>query len=189
MPATRPHLERERKRGEILDAAETLLLRDGYEATTMSTIARAVRVANNAVYWYFPSKDEVLAAVLRRRQERLLAEESPRSAGGIEEDVRALLRALDQVANLTAAVHERARRSSAVAEVHEEFHAAAEQLLRRGFREAGLSPHEAPRAAAALMAIIEGIHLHQPRRDPGKRDRLVLWTLERLLGRPSSGGA
>ncbi len=57
MPANRPHLNRDAKTAEILDAAESLLLEDGYEATTMSAIARKAGISSNAVYWYFPGKD------------------------------------------------------------------------------------------------------------------------------------
>jgi AcrR family transcriptional regulator len=73
MPATRPHLDRDLKRKQILDTAEKLFLRDGFEATAMAAVARRAGIANNAVYWYFPSKDDLLAAVLQRRQERALA--------------------------------------------------------------------------------------------------------------------
>jgi AcrR family transcriptional regulator len=181
MPATRPDLHRDTKRREILDAAETLLLRDGYANTTMAAIARAARVANNSVYWYFPSKDDLLAAVLQRRQERALAEVADVATSGLEQRVLALLAQLDQVAILTAAVHERARHNPAVADMHRAFHATAERELGAGFRDAGLRPQDAGRAAAAIMAIIEGIHLHEEKRDPVARNRLILWTVDRFL--------
>jgi AcrR family transcriptional regulator len=189
MPATRPDLHRDIKRGEVLDAAETLLLRDGYVNTTMAAIARAARVANNSVYWYFPSKDDLLAAVLRRRQERALTEVADLATSSLEERVLALLAQLDQVANLTATVHERASHSAAVAEMHHAFHAAAERHLGSGFGNAGLGPQDARRAAAAIMAIVEGIHLHERNRDPAARNRLVLWTLHRLVAASADGAA
>jgi AcrR family transcriptional regulator len=181
MPATRPHLDRDAKRNQILDAAEELLLRDGYDATPMAAIARRAGVANAAVYWYFPSKDDVLAAVLQRRQERAVA--SPQLASGsLDDRLIAMLERLDEVANLTAAVHERAGHSAAVAEVHQRFHATAEKLLQGEFRTAGLDAGDARRAAAALMAVVEGIHLHERERDPAARNELVRWTLHRLIG-------
>jgi len=181
VPATRPHLDRDTKRNEILDAGEELLLRDGYEATAMAAIARRGGVANAAVYWYFPSKDDVLAAVLKRRQERALATAPDAATTSLDERVIALLEQLDEVANLTAAVHERASHSAAVAEVHRGFHAAAEGFLQTEFRAAGLRAGDARRAAAAVMAVVEGIHLHERERDPAARNELVLWTLHRLL--------
>ena len=189
MPATRTDLDRDIKRGEVLDAAETLLLRDGYDDTTMAEVARAAGVANNSVYWYFASKDELLAAVLRRRQERALAEIADLATSSLEGRVLALLAQLDQVASLTAAVHERARHNTAVADMHQAFHATAERELGKGFRDAGLRPQEARRAAATIMAMIEGIHLHEKTRDPAARNRLILWTLHRLVAASADGAA
>jgi AcrR family transcriptional regulator len=180
MPATRPHLDRDIKRKQILDAAENLLLTNGFDATTMASVAGRAGVANNAVYWYFPSKDELLAAVLRRRQEQALAKLPPLAATTLEEQITAMLAELDQVAILTATVHERAEQSTAVAEMHEAFHSAADGLLRSLFREAGLDEADAGQAAKAMMAMIEGIHLHERSRDTAARDDLVLWTLHRL---------
>lgn|SRR5437764_11917375 len=189
MPATRPELPRDIKRGEILDAADTLLVRDGYDNTTMAEVARAARVANNSVYWYFPSKDDLLAAVLRRRQERVLAELADLATSSLEERVLGLLAELDHVANLTAAVHGRASHNVAVAEMHEAFHAAAERYLGSGFRDAGLGQQEATSAAAAIMAMVEGIHLHERDRDPVARNRLLLWTLHCLVAASADGTA
>jgi AcrR family transcriptional regulator len=185
MPATRPHLDRDLKRKQIVDAAEKLFLRDGYEATAVAAVARRAGVANNAVYWYFPSKDDLLAATLQRRHERALAEMDLPIAS-LEEQVLALLAQLDQVANLTATVHERAKHSTAVAEMHEAFHSTADQLLQGLFRDAGLDGGDAIQAAKAMMALVEGIHLHETDRDTEARNALVLWTLHRLaLGRSS----
>jgi AcrR family transcriptional regulator len=181
VPANRPHLDRDVKQAAILDAAEARPLRDGYEATTMKAVARDAGIVNNAVYWYFPGKDELLAAVLRRRQERAVAELADLATDSLEVRVLALLSQLDQVAGLTAAVHERATHSAAVAEQHEAFHAEADRYLTAAFRDAGLTAQSARRAAAAVMAMVEGIHLHEPDRDPPSRDRLILWTLRRLV--------
>ena len=182
MPATRYNIDRDVKSAQILDAAETLLLRDGYEATTMAAVGRAAGVAsNNAVYWYFPSKDDLLAAVLRRRQKRVLEQLSRRPARGLEARVLALLAELDKVGMLTASVHERVTHSTALAETHDAFHAAAERYLRDAFQDAGLARAEASRSSAAVMAMVEGIHLHEQGRDTRARNRLVVWTVRRLV--------
>jgi AcrR family transcriptional regulator len=180
MPATRPHLDRDLKRKQIVDAAEKLFLRDSYEATAMAAVAHRAGVANNAVYWYFPSKDDLLAAVLQRRQERALAQLPSPATATVEEQVLAMLTQLDQVASLTATVHERTKHSTAVAEMHDTFHRAADRLLESLFRTAGLDGDDATKAAKAMMALVEGIHLHETNRDSAARDDLVLWTLRRL---------
>jgi AcrR family transcriptional regulator len=180
MPATRPHLDRDLKRTQILDAAEELFLQDGFEATAMAAVGRSAGVASNAVYWYFPSKDDLLAAMLQRRQERVLEQLPALATATLEEQVLAMLAQLDEVAILTATVHERARHSTAVAEMHDAFHASADRLLRGLFAGAGLDEKDAGEASKAMMALIEGIHLHERDRNPAERDRLVLWTLRRV---------
>ena len=181
MPANRPHVDRDAKAAEILDAAESLLLKDGYDSTTMAAIASRAGVSSNAVYWYFPGKDELLAAVLRRRQERGFARLDEAPPAPLEDRALAVLGELDAIANLSAAVHERARHSAAVAEVHEDFHAEIGRRVRLGFEAAGLESRDARLAAAAIIAIVEGVHLHDEDRDSEARDELVLWTLRRLL--------
>jgi AcrR family transcriptional regulator len=181
MPATRRHLDRDAKRGEIVDAAEALMLRDGYQATSVAAIARDAGVANSAVYWYFAGKDEILAAVLGQRLEHGTRELSEAAADDVLERILALLAQLDKVACLTAAVHERAQHSAAVAEMHLAFHRAAERMLSDGFLKAGLTQTDAGRASEAVIALVDGIHLHGDGRDPESRDSIVSWTVQGLL--------
>ncbi|MGH2924146.1 MAG: TetR/AcrR family transcriptional regulator [Solirubrobacterales bacterium] len=68
------HLGPERRRPEVLDAALKLFLEGGYEGTSMEAIARAAGVTKPVVYACFPGKDELLRALLRREEERILAE-------------------------------------------------------------------------------------------------------------------
>ena len=181
MPANRPHKARDAKAAEILDAAEQLLLLNGFEGTTMASVARAAGISSNAVYWYFPAKDELLAAVLRHRQEQASARLKAKSTAPLQEQVLAVLAELDSIANLTAAVHERAEHSSAVAEVHRAFHAGIEANLQQGFEAEGLTEQDARLAAAALIAMVEGVHLHKPDRDASARNQLVLWAIRKFL--------
>ena len=52
------------KRAEIVGAARRLFIDAGYDATSMSRLAREAGVAPNTIYWYFGDKDDVLIAVL-----------------------------------------------------------------------------------------------------------------------------
>jgi AcrR family transcriptional regulator len=56
-------------RGELLAAAERLIAERGFEAASLSDIASAAGVSKGAVYHYFPSKDELLLALLDLRFE------------------------------------------------------------------------------------------------------------------------
>jgi AcrR family transcriptional regulator len=53
-------------RARILDAATELFLERGYEATSVSAIARAAKVSVPALYWHYDSKSEICYAFLER---------------------------------------------------------------------------------------------------------------------------
>jgi len=182
MPRNQQHIDRAAKVERILDAAEELLLRDGYDATTMAAIARGAGVASNAVYWYFPGKDDLLAAVLERRLERAATSADADSDQSIQVRAMSALAELDAVSILTSTVHERAKHSPAVAKVHQAFHDVLSEYATEGLRSAGMSDVDARMAAAAVIAVIEGIHLHEPSRDSDARNHLLGWLIQRLTG-------
>jgi AcrR family transcriptional regulator len=64
--AERREEERERRRGEILDAAETLYAKQGWESVTVDQVARRARLSRALVYVYFKDKQELLVAIGER---------------------------------------------------------------------------------------------------------------------------
>ncbi|MFI7540778.1 TetR family transcriptional regulator [Actinoplanes sp. NPDC049599] len=60
----------QRNRGRILDAAEEVFARRGAAAST-EEVARLAGVAIGTVFRHFPTKDELLAAILKRLLARL----------------------------------------------------------------------------------------------------------------------
>jgi AcrR family transcriptional regulator len=56
----------------ILDAAEQLLGRLGYQKMTMDDIAAEARISRRTIYLHFPSKEDVALATIDRIVERLL---------------------------------------------------------------------------------------------------------------------
>lgn len=55
----------ERTRTRILDAAASVLARDGYAATTLTEIARVAEMQAGSLYYHFDSKDAIVEEVLR----------------------------------------------------------------------------------------------------------------------------
>jgi len=186
MPRNYQHIDRAAKAARILDTAEELLLRDGYDATTMAAIARAAGVASNAVYWYFPSKDDLLAAVLERRLEQAATRADVESDQPLLARATSALAELDAVSTLTSTVHERAKHSPAVASVHQAFHDILSERATDGLKSAGMPDGDAQMAAAAVIAVIEGLHLHEPARDTDARNELVGWLIQRLIATTGS---
>ena len=60
-------------RDKILDATAEIMLKEGYAAATSRRVAEQVGVQRAAVYYYFPTMDELFLAVLRRGTEATLA--------------------------------------------------------------------------------------------------------------------
>ena len=54
-------------RDHIVDAADQLFYRQGYEHTSFSDIADAVQISRGNFYYHFKSKDEILDAVIDER--------------------------------------------------------------------------------------------------------------------------
>jgi len=57
-------------RDQIVDAADRLFYRQGYEHTSFADIARAVRISRGNFYYHFKTKDEILDAVIGARLAR-----------------------------------------------------------------------------------------------------------------------
>jgi AcrR family transcriptional regulator len=185
VPANRQAIGRDQKANEILDAAERLFLRDGFDHTTVAALARAAGVAGNTVYWYFESKDDLLAAIMNRRLDRTLV--SLPTDRPLPVVAAAALTTLDEFAPLTAAVHERAQHSPAVADAHQRFHLLVDRTVQEAFERSGLAPDDARLATMAIVAMVEGIHLHDRNRNTAARDDLVQWVLARFTPRSAQG--
>ena len=83
--AERREDERERRRGEILDAAEALYIDKGWEALTVDQVARSARLSRALVYVYFRDKEDLLFAIgeraMRLLRDRFTAALSSRQSG------------------------------------------------------------------------------------------------------------
>jgi TetR/AcrR family transcriptional regulator len=73
--------EKERRRAEILDAAEALYAKTGWDALTVDQVARSARLSRALVYVYFRDKEELLFAIGERAM-ALLRERFTEAAAG-----------------------------------------------------------------------------------------------------------
>lgn len=78
--------ERERRRLEIIEAAERLYAEKGWDLLTMDQVARSARLSRTLVYVYFKDKDDLLLAIAGRGIERL-AERFREAAANIERGI------------------------------------------------------------------------------------------------------
>src|ERR1700716_2716345 len=58
----------------IIDAATTVMSRQGYASTSMKDIAREAGVAQGLIHYYFGSKEDLVLAVLRQACGEMLDE-------------------------------------------------------------------------------------------------------------------
>ncbi len=102
----KPSGQEEREQA-ILDAAAELLLRHGYNKTTMSDVADAVGLHRGLVYLHFTSKDELVEALIVRELRKYGATwshhlEADPLGGTVASTYRSVLHALKQVPLMAA---------------------------------------------------------------------------------------
>ena len=64
--AVRREEEKERRRAEMVDAAEALYAKVGWDAVTMDRVARSARLSRALLYVYFRDKNDLLHAITER---------------------------------------------------------------------------------------------------------------------------
>jgi TetR/AcrR family transcriptional regulator, cholesterol catabolism regulator len=179
VPKTRPAVSRDEKVGEILELAERRLREGGYEALSVSAIARELGLAQNAIYWYFPSKDHLFVATLERMLKEIAARKPSRAAGEVER----ILWFTDQfqaLSDLRGAMNERARSSEVVADFVRELDALLSRMLSNVLRD-HVPAAELPDAVEMFRATVEGTFVKGL--DKRARRKVLAYALEQLMGR------
>lgn len=154
MPRTRTELGRDEKIAEIVAIAERRLREGGYEAMSVVGIANELGLAQNAVYWFFPTKDHLLLAVLQEIMGRLRAEKPPHRVG-LKRRVMWFVERLEGIPQVRAAMHQRAQVSPLIAEFVANTNAAWRKML-RAVLSARVPPEEMAAAADVLFFTIQG---------------------------------
>lgn len=135
----------------IIEAAATVFRRKGYHGATMAEIAAAVNLTAGSLYHHFPSKQDLLIAVLETglgritRQVRAVVESSHYSAADRLRRIVAIhLRSQIDNANIAAAVIFEGRALLDVPDVRDQFVAQRDALetLYRQVVEAGIAAGE-----------------------------------------------
>jgi len=176
MPRTRPELDRAEKEAAIVEVAERQLETGGYGALSIAGIARELRLAQNAVYWYFPSKDYLFVAALERLG--LRAFEAKRRARG--DWVSRLLAVVDTLADLyplLPAVQDRATVSPVVRRFERDLLSQFRSMLAAGLAD-HVPPDEIDVAAETVLAAVLGAYASGLSRT--RRSQVLRHLVERL---------
>lgn len=99
-PAMRPIKQERaaRTRAEILEKAVRLFSHKGYQTTTMVDLAKAIKMSPGALYWHFPTKEDILLAACEQLHQRFIGEFVPRVEEMRQRNAREQLGAYAQIA-------------------------------------------------------------------------------------------
>ncbi len=70
----------QRTRTRIVEAAATLMLKQGVERTTIDAVIEAAAVGKSQLYHYFAGKDDLVEAVIAHQTEKVLSADGPHLA-------------------------------------------------------------------------------------------------------------
>lgn len=136
-------------------AARELFLTHGFNNTPMARIAESLGVANAAVYWYFPTKDHLLAEVWTR----VLDEEVERLSHGPEDPFAQLMQGLIDLRpyrQLHMTIHERMSDSEPVAQIHERLLDWIREVVTRGLVYHGSDKAQEQDLVELVVVVFEG---------------------------------
>ncbi|MDQ4142757.1 MAG: TetR/AcrR family transcriptional regulator [Actinomycetota bacterium] len=182
MPRNRAHLARDDRMSEILDVAERTVRTDGFDSLSVSAVARDVGVANNAIYWYFPSRDHLAVATFEHMVAKVLAEKTE-AGGDLFDRVTWFVEQLAPFYPLRASLHAWGRRSPVVQNYLDDLSARLRSLIRHVL-ERHVRPEELDLATTSFAATIQGTFLDSTSLEETKD--VVVFTLKRLIGDETS---
>ena len=176
MAKTRPAESRDDKMDEILTLAEERLREGGYQALSVAAIARELGLAQNAIYWYFPSKDELFVATMRRMLEKIAARKPSKRVGDLERILWFTDR-FEALSGLRGAMRDRAEISPVVAGFAAELDALLSRMPSNVLRD-HVAEDRLPLAVESFRATVDGTFVKGL--DKRSRRELLTFTLERL---------
>ena len=188
----------EERKNEIIDAAEVCFLRRGFHQTTMQDICQESSLSPGAIYRYFKSKDDIIAAAIGRstqRQATLIEEarasnsQAVRALEAIGEHFFGRLESegMSRLAAMELEVWAEALRNPDLRETHRDqfrlLRGALAELFGLAVQQAGVeSPTTNPRGLAHMtLAIFHGLQLYRALYPEEVDVRQVLDTLTLLL--------
>ena len=161
------------RRNQILDAATTVFVRQGFQHARMDDIVEESGLSKGTLYWYFKSKEDIINAILRRLFTGELANlESLLEAEGTVSE-RLVLLTSDRVNGMkhmsslvpiifefyAVAVHQQWVQQF-IGEYFQQFRKLLEDLIQQGIDRGEFRPVNATEAAISLASMYEGLTIH-----------------------------
>ncbi|EJF07963.1 MULTISPECIES: TetR/AcrR family transcriptional regulator [Pontibacter] len=161
---TRFQERREHSINRLVEVALRLFASQGYEATSIRSIAKEAGMSLGLLYNYFKSKDELLAEIFRRGVEDIHASFEPASeqaGSGIAQHIQQTVKLLKEKKDFWKLLHGIRMQSEVVRQLlhdMQEETAYIEERIRQNLMEAGIPFPELE--AKLLFASIDGMANH-----------------------------
>lgn len=163
----RKEREKEELRGRILKATADILVREGYEGTTIRKVAAAIEYSPRTVYLYFRDKDALLmeiieegfAATLKRRSGMGYPDYSKPGQVLVPQILANIQLALDAPNFYRAIVYLIQYKAYPPGPFQKGVLAALESDLQGCYKHAGLNAQDTSRKAAMIFATLRGFNL------------------------------
>ncbi len=153
------------------------LVDGGYPSLSVAEIARDLGLAQNAIYWYFPSKDHLLVAALQKIVDGVLAKK-PRGDSTFKRIIWFTNR-MEEFQSLRASMRERSAVSPIVADFDRKVTEGMKMLLSGALSETVVAAR-LDITTDAVMGFVEGVLAQSMTRK--KRAEILRFGLERLAG-------
>jgi AcrR family transcriptional regulator len=176
VPRNRADVARDTKVDEIVAAARRRLVDGGFPALSVAAVARELGVAQGAIYWYFPTRDDLFVAAVERIFHDILSAKPRR--GTTVEHVLWFSDRLAEIQHLRLALHERATASEAARTFERDADALLLVMVEGALRGA-VPAEELHDVASAVLALCEGALLRHG--DRATRRRVIRFGYERLV--------
>jgi AcrR family transcriptional regulator len=169
------HATEEARRAQILEAAKRCFARQGYHETKVDDIVREAGLSKGALYWYFKSKEELLDALcdsfVKELQEDFLKASATKTLDAVYLICELGAMLMERILNdpehrLTWMEHwsmasRNPKSQEKVVAAHEGWLNIIIPLLKQNIKEGNLKPVDPRQLAMSLMALFDGILMHQ----------------------------
>ncbi|RYF61879.1 MAG: TetR/AcrR family transcriptional regulator [Comamonadaceae bacterium] len=176
MPRNNQTVPRHERESAIVAYASDLFLSAGYRNTSIAAVARAAGIATGAVNWYFPTKDDLFAAVIRAyfSDEIHRIQSDPESCGDAGKELADALAALVPYRLLHREAYERMEVSPAVRGAYSEVQDWVDERLLAAIRDRVPTGTDIESITDVAHILAEGVLISGRRRDRPTEELLEL---------------
>lgn len=180
------YVERPDVRKKLLDAAEALVVDEGYASATVRRIAEKAGVKHQAVFYYFGSQDELLLSLYQRASD--LHEEHLRVALGSEDPIRGLWKVVSDAESTAlglefmALANHNEKIRKAIAKRAKAFRKMEIEAITRYLEERGIEARLSPQLVSILTTAIGRVLVQEKALGIRTGHKEVMAMIEKSLG-------